>query len=98
MSTKRRKFDKDFKASAVRMVLEDALKKAEVGRRLGVDQNLVGNWVRAHLADGVDAFRGNGNLKAGEAAFKKLEKEVYELRQENEFLKKTAGYFASLKK
>ena len=43
MSQTRKKFDKEFKVEANRMVLEGGLSKAEVGRRLGVNQSLIGN-------------------------------------------------------
>lgn len=98
MRTPRRKFDKDFKASAVKMVLEDGLNKSEVGRRLGVNNNLVSRWVKESQSDGSEAFRGHGKLKAHDAELKRLEKENRDLRAEVEFLKKTTGYFARLKK
>lgn len=98
MSTPRRKFTKDFKLEAVKMVVEGGLSKAEVGRRLGVNQTLIGNWVRAAKADGVVAFPGQGKLKPEDEKVRQLEKENRELRQENEFLKKTAAFFASQKK
>jgi transposase-like protein len=37
MSKTRRKFDKDFKLEAIRMVQEGGMSKAEVGRRLGIN-------------------------------------------------------------
>ena len=98
MSTPRRKFTKDFKLEAVKMVTEGGLSKAEVSRRLGVDQSSVGNWVKAFRTDGVVAFPGKGRLKPEDEERRRLERENRELRQEIEFLKKSAAYFASLKK
>ena len=94
----RRKFDKDFKSQAVKMVLEDGLTRAEVARRLGVGAPQIFNWVRAHLIDGPEAFPGNGNLRPVEEELRRLRQENKELRLEAEFLKKSAAYFASLKK
>ncbi len=48
---------------AVKMVHDDGLSKAEVGRRLGVSQSIVGNWVQAFQADGIVAFPGQGKMK-----------------------------------
>ena len=63
MSKSRRKFDKDFKEQAVKMVLEGGMSKAEAGRRLGVNDNLVGRWVNDFQTNGSQAFPGNGKLK-----------------------------------
>lgn len=52
MNRTRRKFDKEFKLEAVKMVVEGGLTKAEVGRRLEVNQAVIGNWVKAYLDDG----------------------------------------------
>lgn len=98
MSKPRKKFDKEFKQEAVKMVLEGGMSKAEVGRRLGVDSNLIGNWVRAFEADGAVAFPGKGKLKPDDEERRRLEKENRDLKEENAFLKKTAFYFASQKK
>lgn len=98
MTTPRRKFDKEFKLEAVRMVIDGGLSKAEVGRRLGVNQGVIGNWVKTFHADGVLSFPGNGKLKADDEERRRLEREIRDLREENEFLKKTASYFASQKK
>ena len=98
MSTPRRKFDNDFKREAVRMVLEDGLTRSEVAKRLGINQTQVGSWVKTFQAEGVEGFRGNGRMRPEEARIKELEKQVKEQQMELDFLKKSAAYFASLKK
>ena len=98
MSKPRRKFDKDFKLEAIRMVQEGGMSKAEAGRRLGINDNLIGRWVTEFAADGVVSFPGNGKLKPDDLERRLLEKEIRDLKEENAFLKKTASYFASQKK
>ena len=44
MVEKRRKFDVDFKAGAVRMVRETGKPIAQVARDLGVNEGTLGNW------------------------------------------------------
>ncbi|MBM4253888.1 MAG: transposase, partial [Deltaproteobacteria bacterium] len=44
MYKKRRKFDKEFKQKAIDMVLRDGLTQAEVGRRLGITDGMIGKW------------------------------------------------------
>lgn len=98
MSKPRRKFDSDFKQQAAKMVLEGGMTRAEVGRRLGVSQTMVGKWVQAFQADGVIAFPGQGKQKPDDEERRRLEKKIRDLEEENAFLKKTACYFASQKK
>jgi len=98
MSKARRKFDKEFKQEAVKMVLEGGMSKAEVGRRLGINDNLVSRWVQEFQADDTSSFPGNGKLKPDDQERRRMEKEIRDLKEENAFLKKTASYFASQKK
>ena len=94
MTKKRRTYDKEFKEQAVNMVLNQGLTRAEVSRRLGVDYNCITNWVkRAKLKETQE----EGELSAYETTQenKRLKKLLEEQRMENEFLKKTAKFFAS---
>ena len=53
MKIKRRKFTKEFKEEAVKLVLEQAYKKiTEASRNLGIHADLLGGWKREH-EDGV---------------------------------------------
>src|SRR4029078_8930538 len=44
MARTRRKFDEDFKAGAVRLVLETGKPIAQVARELGINEGTLGNW------------------------------------------------------
>ena len=90
----RRTFTREFKVEAVRLVEEEGRTIASVSRELGIGAGLLGRWRKQLSEDGDESFPGQGRLKASDEEFRKLEQEVRRLRQENEFLKKTAGYFA----
>jgi len=98
MSTSKRKFTKDFKLEAVNMVVDGGLPKSEVARRLDISPATIGNWVKCFQEDGAVAFPGNGKLKPEDEKVRRLERENRDLREQNEFLKKTSAFFASLKK
>jgi len=74
MGEARRKFDKDFREGAVRLVRETGKPIAQVARDLGVNEGTLGNWVA------VDRRRrdgGDGQLSGDERA------ELVRLRREN---------------
>jgi transposase len=94
MSKKRQKFTKSFKLEAVQLVDEGRYSVPEAAERLGVSEQALYRWRKALKDEGVDAFRGNGNLTSEQECIRKLEAENRRLRMERDFLKKTAAYFA----
>lgn len=93
MARGRRSFDKEFKQEAVNLVLNQGVSKTEVARRLGVNPNTIGNWVKAFQESGEGAFPGNGKLTPEAEEIRRLKEENRKLKLERDFLKKTAQYF-----
>ena len=91
---KRRRFSREFKVEAVRLVLTERVSVAQAARDLGVHANVLRNWVRAHRADPAHAFPGNGQQKPEDAELTRLRREVAHLKMERDILKKAAAYFA----
>ena len=60
---KRRKYDKEFKQEAVRLVLEEGRSAAVVERNLGTGSNMVSRWVREFQKDPEHSFPGLGKMK-----------------------------------
>lgn len=92
MSKFRGKYTPEFRAAAVREVIENSRPIADVARELNIVSQTLGNWVTTHreLHGGADA-----ELSVSERAkLKELEREVRELRMENEFLGKATAFFA----
>ena len=94
---KRRQFTKEFQAEAVRLVRESGKPVSELARDIDVTETSLYAWVRQ---DRIDRGYGSpGALTSEELEeLRSLRKEVRELRMERDFLKKTAAYFASVKK
>ena len=89
MAETRRKFDRDFREGAVRLVGETGKPIAEVARDLGVNEGTLGNWVNADRRR-----RGEGNGALGEderAELARLRKENAELRMRCDVLKRSAA-------
>lgn len=90
----RRRFSREFKQEAVRLVRERGVAMAQVARDLDVHVNLLRGWVRAHMADPAHAFPGEGQQKPEAAELTRLRRENAKLRMERDILKKAAAYFA----
>lgn len=95
MGEKRRQYTREFKIEAVRLVEESGRSKAQIARELGVHESLLKRW-KAQLENrpAPEAFPGNGKLSAAEEEVRRLRRENEQLRQERDFLRKTAAYFA----
>jgi transposase len=89
MAETRRKFDRDFKEGAVRLVRETGKPIAEVARDLGIKEGTLGNWVNADKRRRGD---GNGALGEGERAeLARLRRENAELAMERDVLKRSVA-------
>ena len=88
----RRRFDDDFKAQAVRLVLDDGKTVGAVARDLDLTETALRGWVKRAQADRSNGRTGLTTAEREELA--RLRKEVRELRTEREILKKAAAFFA----
>jgi transposase len=89
----RRKYDRDFKEGAVRLVRETGKPIAQVARELGVNDGTLANWV------GQDRQRreaGNGTVSESERAeLARLRKENTELRLRCDVLKRSVALWVN---
>jgi transposase len=58
----RRKFTKEFKVEAVRLVDQPGMGVPKATDDLGVSENTLYRWRRELTEDGAEAFRGRGRL------------------------------------
>ncbi len=94
MKGSRRQFSREFKVEAVRQVLEHGRPLAQMARELDISASVLRRWKQQVEADPSEAFPGNGRMKAEDEELRRLRREVVRLRQERDFLKKTAKFFA----
>jgi transposase len=90
----RRKFNREFKLEAVRLVKERGVSIAQASRDLNVHENVLRKWVKEFSSDPQQAFPGHGQMKPEQQEIDRLRKEVTKLKAERDILKKAAAYFA----
>lgn len=87
----RRKYTREFKVSAVKLVQEQGYSPTQAAKSLGVDPASVREWVSKYTAE--DGLQPSGE-GAVQAELRRLRKENAQLRVEREILKKAAAFFA----
>jgi transposase len=93
-----KQYSKDFKLETIKLVTEQGLTQSQAAKNLGLDQSLIGRWVRSYKSNGQVSFPGNGNLLPQDEKVKNLEKELRRVTQERDILKKAIAYFAEVPK
>ncbi len=83
----RRKFSREFKLEAVRLVKERGVSVAQAARDLDLHENELRKWVRDLSADPQHAFPGHGQMKPEQIEIDRLRKEVAKLKAERDILK-----------
>ena len=91
-------YSPEFRERAVRLAMEhrdeyqsEAAALTAIAGKLGCSPDSLGVWVRQAQRDGGER---RGQTTAEKTRIKELEREVRELRQANEILKKASAYFA----
>jgi transposase len=85
---KRRQFSWEFKAEAVRLITEGKRPVLEVARQLDIKPDRLRAWRRQIQPEQIAAPSDNKEIA-------RLRRELATTREELEFLKKAAAYFAS---
>jgi transposase len=89
---KRRKYSQEYKQEAVQLVKQSDISIAQVAGNLGINANVLRRWHKELSQSGQSTFPGNGTPRDQELA--RLKRELHQVRQERDFLKEAAAYFA----
>jgi transposase len=91
-----RHFTREFKRNAVELMVDKGMSAGKVAQELDIHPNLLHQWKRKFLAEGNGAFVGKGNLKPEDAEMRRLRKELEDVKEERDILKKALGVFSKL--
>jgi len=90
----RRTFDREFKESAVKLIVDGGRSVAEVSRSLGIHENQLRRWRQKYLEDREHAFPGKGHMKPHEEEIFKLKRKIADLEEDRAILKKALAIFS----
>jgi transposase len=90
---KKQNYSPEFRAEAVKLVLEQGQSQEAAAKRLGLPKGTIGNWVAA-AKKGDRPAPGSRSVAELENEVSRLRKELAEARQERDILKKATAYFA----
>lgn len=89
----RRRYTDEFKAEAVRLVRDSARPVAQVARDLGIADHLLYRW-RAEQRQAEFQGHTRESMRTEQEELVRLRRENMVLKQERDFLKRAAAFFA----
>jgi transposase len=89
----RKVYTYEFKMEAVRLV-ESGQRIAEAAQSLGVVEQTLSNWIRAHHAGKLTANGRGSKLTAEQIEIRQLRAELARVKMERDILGKAAAYFS----
>ena len=95
MIQRRKRYDKQFKVAAARVVLSGEMRVVDLAKELGIKDSTLRRWAQEYEEMGDAAFPGNGSPKVNkDYEIVKLRKKVEELERENELLKNFRAFLS----
>ena len=95
MTQRRKRYDRQFKVSAAKVVLSGEMTVKDLSEELGIKDSTLRRWACEYEEMGDDAFPGNGSPKINkDYGIVKPEKKVEELERENEILKNFRAFLS----
>lgn len=94
------KYTPEFRAQAVHQVLQYSRPTREVAEELGILDETLRTWLRRARREGIkmaeaEESDSDAEIRRLRSELKERDEELGWARQENEFLKKAAGFFAA---
>ena len=94
MGRVRKKYPREFKVEAVKQMESGEYTLSELARRLGVTPTLLCDWRKEMIRKQADAFPGHGKQRGDAAEISRLKRELEQVKEERDILKKAMAFFA----
>jgi len=90
-----RTYTAEFKLDALGLAQRNGVPKA--AESLGISDNILYRWRKEASQDKAEAFRGKGVMREADAEVARLRRELANLKEEKEILKKALAIFSQKK-
>ena len=97
MSKKRRNYTREFKQEALQLWESSGKSAQQIEADLGITHGLLYKWRGDAQRAGEHAFPGHGQVNASDAELHQLRRELAEMREERDILKKAVAIFSRAK-
>jgi transposase len=87
-------YDPAYKLEVCKQVESGAATVKEISRETGISENTIYGWLNRYHKNKEKPFVGSGYILPENEELVRLRREVKNLREDNEILKKAAAYFA----
>ncbi len=95
MTQRRKRYDKQFKVAAARVVLGGEMRVVDLAKELGIKDSTLRRWAQEYEEMGDAAFPGNGSPKVNKGyEVVKPRKKVEELGRENDLLENFRAFLS----
>lgn len=91
---KRRRFDRQFKLEAVRLITERGHSVRQVARDLDLRPDMLRRWRRQVEEDPEQAFPGLGRTKEADRELLEMRRQLQRVTEERDILKKALAIFS----
>ena len=88
----------EFKEEAIKLVLEGNRSQSKIAQELGVANTTLSGWVRKYHNRPERGIKASLSPSETDLELKRMTKELREIKEENEILKKAAAFFAKNQK
>src|SRR5699024_2638102 len=93
-----RRYDKEFKLYAVKLVVEDGKRVAEAARELDLAHQTLSRWIAKYKKDQENSFVGSGNRNPVDSEKEETDLQIRDLQVELAILKKAQCIYAKNQK
>ena len=88
MLKRRRRFDRELKIQAIKQVIDGERTMGQIANDFGVLPSVVSRWKSEYLEKPSSAFPGGGKVKIDSDAYFRLDKQLREITNERDTLRK----------
>lgn len=94
MGRQNRRYTKEFKLEALRLYESSRKSAAQIEDELGISRGRLHHWRQQYRQQAQQAFPGTGQQPEAEAELRRLQRELAQVTEERDILKKAVQFFS----